>query len=201
MALPQPVRDRVWLAWFCVQIPVILCVDAVDTYPAWLCAAPGSPLHALHRFRQWYVATYNDPLVQWTPDPAVRAGLGGAGGSWLPLFFALELGFALPTALYAVYRLAGVVRGGNGGGRTTGRTTGPLELLLLVYAFETALTTAVCIHDVAYWDPAVYSVAQKNVFRYQLMGPWLAMPALLFADMYARLLARFRVTDGTKKTQ
>ncbi|EFX05780.1 hypothetical protein CMQ_3849 [Grosmannia clavigera kw1407] len=191
---PRTWRDTVWLVWFCIQIPVILCVDIVDKYPAWLCANPGAPLHALHRFRQWYIATHNDPVVQWTP--ATHPLLSNGGGSWVPLFFWIELVFTLPTVLYAVYRL-GFVRGRNRA--PLGGTTGPLELLLLVYALETALTTAVCIHNISYWDPSIYSSAQKNTFRFQLMGPWLAMPSLLFLDMYSRLLARFSLAVNTDK--
>ncbi|CAK7234608.1 hypothetical protein SBRCBS47491_009008 [Sporothrix bragantina] len=189
MPLAQSTRDRIWLVWFCIQIPVILCVDAVDNYPAWLVADPGAPLHFLHTFRQFYVATYRDPLIEWTP---ARGAELGAGGNWMSLFLWIELAFTLPVVFYAVYRFASK--------SATTSTTGPLELLLLVYAFETALTTAVCIHDVGFWSPAVYSTADKNVFRFQLFGPWFAMPALMFVDMYGRLLARFDV-DNTKKTQ
>ena len=88
----------------------------------------------------------------------------GAGGSWIELFLWIEVLFALPVVLWS---LAHFARGK--------KTTGALELLLVVYAFEVALTTAVCINDIGSWSPDVYSQAQKNVFRYQLMGPWFAM--------------------------
>lgn len=133
----------------------------------WLCADPGAPLHFLHTFRQWYVATYRDPLIEWTP--ASGAALG-AGGSWTALFLWMELLFSLPVVVYAARRLT-AARAPT----MTTTTTGPLELLLLVYALETALTTAVCIHDVGYWSPSAYSAADKNVFRFQLYGPWLVM--------------------------
>lgn len=165
--LPQTTRDRIWLVWFCLQIPVILCVDAVDTYPAWLCSYAGAPLHFLHTFRQWYVSTYNDPLMDWTPESGAAVG---AGGSWMALFLKIEIGATLPIVFYSVYRFLKLARSS-----LPKTTTGPWELLLLVYAFETALTTAVCIHDVGYWSPAVYSEADKNVFRYQLFGPYFAM--------------------------
>ncbi|KIH89952.1 hypothetical protein SPBR_00984 [Sporothrix brasiliensis 5110] len=200
MPLSQTTRDRIWLVWFCLQIPVILCVDAVDTYPAWLCADPGAPLHFLHTFRQWYVTTYNDPLMDWTPASGAAVG---AGGPWMTLFLWIEIAATLPIVLYSVYRftrLATATSTATAPSHAAASTTGPWELLFLVYAFETALTTAVCIHDVGYWSPAVYSEADKNVFRYQLFGPYFAMPALLFVDMYSRLLARFNV-DSTKKTQ
>ncbi|EPE06556.1 hypothetical protein F503_02684 [Ophiostoma piceae UAMH 11346] len=187
MAFTENTRDRVWLLWFCIQVPVIFCVDAVDKYPAWLCGNEGSPLHFLHTFRKWYVTTYKDPLVDWTPATAVAVG---AGGSWIELFMWIEVLFALPVVLWS---LAHFARGK--------KTTGALELLLAVYAFEVAFTTAVCINDISYWSPEVYSEAQKNVFRYQLMGPWFAIPTLMFVDMYTRILARFTTTDGIKKTQ
>ena len=51
-------------------------------------------------------------------------------------------------------------------------TSGAHELALLLYGFEVALTTLVCIHDVAYWDPAVYSSEMKTsqIVKYYL--PW-----------------------------
>jgi hypothetical protein len=171
MALSQRTRDRIWLVWFCLQIPVILCVDAVDHYPAWLCADADAPLHFLHTFRQWYVTTYHDPLMDWTP---AKGAAVGAGGSWMALFLWIEIGATLPMVLYSVYRFAKLATSWSTKSKTVS-TTGPWELLLLVYAFETALTPAVCIHDVGYWSPAVYSEADKNVFRYQLFGPYFAM--------------------------
>ncbi|CAK7566820.1 MAG: hypothetical protein SEPTF4163_004774 [Sporothrix epigloea] len=189
MPFAQSTRDRIWLVWFCIQLPVIFCVDAVDSYPSWLAADPGAPLHFLYTFRRWYSATYRDPLMDWTPALGVELS---AGGSWMSLFMFIELAWTLPVVLYAVYRFASK--------SASTRTTGPLELLLLVYGLEVALTAAVCINDVSYWNPAVYSTADKNVFRFQLFGPWFVMPALLFADMYTRLLARFK-GDNTKKIQ
>ncbi len=123
----------------------------MDKYPAWLWVPSDSPLHFLYVLREWYIQEYNDPMAQWTPE---------SGMSWVPLFFWAELLFSLPIVLYSVYRLPGRVG-----------TSGVTELLILLYAFETAFTTAVCINDVPYWDPKVYSAEQKTVFFYQL-GPW-----------------------------
>lgn len=184
MPFAQSTRDRIWLVWFCIQLPVIFCmslcrsrhlvfvpptnedpgVDAVDSYPSWLAADPGAPLHFLYTFRRWYSATYRDPLMDWTPALGVELS---AGGSWMSLFMFIELAWTLPVVLYAVYRFASK--------SASTRTTGPLELLLLVYGLEVALTAAVCINDVSYWNPAVYSTADKNVFRFQLFGPWFVM--------------------------
>lgn len=84
----------------------------------------------------------------------------------MPFLFIIELAFQLPVALYSVRRL--------GRGRGEG-TTGPYELLLLIYAFETAFSTMLCINHTAYLDPADFTPAQRDVFWYQLMGPWVAV--------------------------
>lgn len=174
-ASPKNRRDKLWLVWFIIQMACILrkrltsphpnpqpiqtanqnlpahpVVDAVQFYPESLYRHPGSPLHLLQQLKDFYVVTYNDPLVQRATEP-----------NWMRLMFAVELCFQLPVVCYAAWRL-----GGRQG------TTGRLELLLLAYAFETAFSTLLCINDVFYWDAAVYSPAQKNVFLFQLYGPW-----------------------------
>ncbi|ROW05445.1 hypothetical protein VSDG_00545 [Cytospora chrysosperma] len=178
-ASPKNWRDKLWLVWLIVQIACILLVDAVQFYPEWLYKLPGSPLYFLQQLKDFYVATYNDPLVQPETEP-----------HWMPLMFMVELCFQLPVVFYATWRLSG-----------KSGTTGRLELLLLAYAFETAFSTLLCINDVFYWDPAVYSPDQKNVFLYQLYGPWFAIPSLMFVDMYSRLYSRLAATDVVKKTQ
>lgn len=172
-------------------------------YPPQLYKTSGSPLYFLQQIKDFYVATYNDPLVQ--PETAPN---------WMHLVSVVELGLQLPVALYAAWRLSGK-KG----------TSGPFELLLLVYAFETAFSTLLCINDVFYWDPAVYSLEQKNVFLFQLYGAWFAIrkshillqatfvggggfprltfptATIMFVDMYWRLYSRLSVTDSVKKTQ
>ncbi|KUI53809.1 hypothetical protein VP1G_01110 [Cytospora mali] len=176
---PKNWRDKLWLVWLILQIVCILFIDAVQFYPEWLYKAPGSPLYCLQQLKDFYVATYNDPLVQPETEP-----------NWIRLMFIIELCFQLPVVFYATWRLSGK-RG----------TTGRLELLLLVYAFETAFSTLLCINDVFSWDPMVYSPEQKNVFLCQLYGPWFAIPSLMFIDMYVRLHNRLASTDVVKKTQ
>jgi hypothetical protein len=97
--------------------------------------------------------------MQWTPDKG--------GDNWIPFFFHFEMLFLLPVCLYAVYQHAV-------SDRKTG-FTGPEELLYLTYAFVTGFTTLVCINDVFYWDPAVYSAQDRNMFLFGLYGPWAAM--------------------------
>jgi len=106
----------------------------------------------------------------------------GHRGSWSVLFLRLELAFLLPASIYSVYRLLGSNKG----------TTGPLELLLLVHGFQSALTTGVCLYDIDSWDPVVYPADVKSVFFYQMFGPWFVacesskFPP--FADMRTRTL-------------
>ncbi|KAK2613969.1 hypothetical protein N8I77_000835 [Diaporthe amygdali] len=178
-ASPKNKRDKVWLTWFIIQIVIIFLIDAVQFYPPQLYKTPESPLYFLQQIKDFYVATYNDPLVQPETEP-----------NWMHMVSVVEIGFQLPVALYAAWKLSG--RKG---------TSGPFELLLLVYAFETAFSTLLCINDVFYWDPAVYSQEQKNVFLFQLYGAWLVIPAVMFVDMYWRLYSRLSVTDTIKKTQ
>lgn len=121
-------------------------------YPAWLYQPPGSPLHFMQQLRDYDINTFNDPLFQ--PDLAPN---------FMPFLFALEMGFQLPTVVYSLLRLR------------KGTTSGPFELLLMVYAFETAFTTALCMYSVFYIDEAVFTPAQRSVFLWQLMGPWLAV--------------------------
>ncbi|KAG6366728.1 hypothetical protein INS49_000908 [Diaporthe citri] len=178
-ASPKNKRDKAWLGWFIMQLIVIFLIDAVQFYPPELYKAPGSPLYFLQQMKDFYISTYNDPLVQSATAP-----------NWMHLVSVVEIGFQLPVALYAVWRLSGS-RG----------TSGPFELLLLAYAFETAFSTLLCINDVFYWDPAVYSWEQKKVFLFQLYGSWLVIPTVMFVDMYWRLYSRLSATDAVKKTQ
>lgn len=83
----------------------------------------------------------------------------------MPFLFSIEIAFQLPVSLYSVYRLG---RGSKG-------TTGAHELLLLIYAFETAFSTMLCLNHVVYLDPADFTPEQRDVFWYQLMGPWVAV--------------------------
>ncbi|KAJ9138112.1 hypothetical protein NKR23_g8632 [Pleurostoma richardsiae] len=179
-ASPRNWRDSFWRVWFCIHVAAILLADAVPSYPAWLYKPEGSPLHFLQLLQDAYLSMYNDPFVQ--EDLAPR---------WIRPLFAIELLFQLPVAAYASYQL----RGKAG-------TTGPLELLLLCYAFEVALSTLLCVNDVFYWDPVEYPPEVKNDFIFKLYGPWLVTPLLLFADMYWRLFSRVSSgSDAVKKAQ
>lgn len=72
--------------------------------------------------------------------------------------------------MYTVYTQAFSIRSPN--------FTGREELLYLIYAFVTAFTTLVCLNDVFYWDNALYDAKAKNVFLFQLYGPWVVIRKL-----------------------
>ncbi|KAK1775765.1 transmembrane protein 6/97 [Copromyces sp. CBS 386.78] len=173
--------NYVWTAWFALSIPIILFIDALPSYPSSLYLPPSSPLHPFHLIRQDYIATYNDPIVQWSPSTSVP----GSHDSWIGLFLYLEFGFSLPVVAYGFFKLA--VKGKG--------TTGADELLFLVYALETALTTLVCIHDVGYWDPEVHSVEVRRRMVLQFFGPWFLVPSVMAVDMARRILGRIKVAD------
>lgn len=176
-------------------------------YPKWVYEPAGAPLHPVYAVKQWYIQTYNDPIVQWSPETAA------GHDSWMGLFLFLELAFVLPTALYGVYRL-GLQRRG---------TSGADELLFFVYALELAFTTLVCIHDGFYWDNAVYPADLKRTLLVQFFGPWLlfrkcpswcrascrpvshrSQATLGAIDMASRILSRIRTADALlegKKSQ
>lgn len=173
-------------------------VDLVPFYPSALYAKPDSPLHFLQLLRDFYISTYNDPFFVAPHD---------SHPSWFQLFTYLEIFYQLPMAVWMVYRFS----------RRSATTPG-FELAVLVFSVECIVTTLTCIHDVFYWDPAVYSQAQKNVFIFNLYGPWVVIrksppyamrpesgltgpAALMGLDMWLRILDRVNAADKTKKSQ
>ncbi|OLN97417.1 putative membrane protein SPAC56F8.07 [Colletotrichum chlorophyti] len=174
-------RDSAYLVVSVIQLSAMLLVDLVPFYPLSLYATSGSPLYFLQLLRDFYIKTYNDPYFT-TPHDALP--------SWFKLFTYLEIVYQLPMAVWMVYRFS----------RRSGTTPG-FELAVLVFTVECALTTLTCIYDVLHWDPAVYSLAQKNVFIFNLYGPWVVIPALMGLDMTLRILNRVNAADKTKKLQ
>ncbi|KAF9872383.1 hypothetical protein CkaCkLH20_10210 [Colletotrichum karsti] len=180
-ASPKTWRDNAYLAVSVIQLLAMLLVDLVPFYPPSLYALPTSPLHFLQLLRDFYISTYNDPFFVASHD---------ALPSWYKLFTYLEMFFQLPMAVWMTYRFS----------RRTGTTPG-FELAVLVLSVELVLTTLTCIYDVFHWDPAVYSEAQKNVFIFNLYGPWVVIPALMGLDMWLRILGRVDSAEKTKKVQ
>ncbi|KAI0198032.1 transmembrane protein 6/97 [Astrocystis sublimbata] len=179
----RSILDRVYLVYFVIHIPILFCVDLVPLYPPSLWVPPSSPLHILSSLRTYYITTYNDQFF--LPPPASIP-------SFFKLFAFLELVIHLPVSVWAVSALT---RKNEKGGREGGRLSGSAELLLLVYGFETALTTATCMYDIYLWDPAVVTAAQKTTLLAGLYGGYLALAVILTVDMYARVLGRLNAVD------
>ncbi|KAK4158225.1 hypothetical protein C8A00DRAFT_39420 [Chaetomidium leptoderma] len=174
-------KNKVWIGWFLMQVPVALFIDLLEyLWPAWAYEPAGAPLHFFHALKQWYIATYNDPVVQWSPETA------SGHDSWMGLFLYFELFFLLPTVLYGIYRLVLQRRG----------TSGADELLFLVYALEVAFTTFVCIYNTSYLDDALYPAELKRELQVQLYGPWFVIPTIGAIDMATRILGRIRAADA-----
>ncbi|KAK4163145.1 hypothetical protein QBC43DRAFT_320051 [Cladorrhinum sp. PSN259] len=182
-------RNNLWLAWFYAQLPIILLIDLLEfIYPSNLYLPEGSTLHIFYKVKQWYIQTYNDPVVQWSTETA------SGHDSWMGLFLHFELLFLLPTTLWGLYRL-GVQQKG---------TRGTDELLFFVYALEMAFTTAVCIHDTWYWDSSVYSESLKATLRWQFYAPFVIFPLIGAYDMGSRIVERLNFADEAaegKKTR
>ncbi|KAL0933431.1 uncharacterized protein CTRU02_212394 [Colletotrichum truncatum] len=174
-------RDSAYLIVSIIQLTAMLLMDLVPFYPPSLYTTPASPLHFLQLLRDFYISTYNDPFFV-----APHAGLP----SWYKLFTYLETFYQLPMTIWMIHRFS----------RRTGSTPG-FELAVLVFSVECVLTTLTCIYDVFHWDPSVYSDAQKNVFIFNLYGPWVIIPALMGLDMWLRILNRVNSADKAKKLQ
>jgi len=161
----------------------------------------GSPLHAAFRSKQWYIASFNDPIVQWTPETSA------GHDSWMGLFLFLEAAFLLPAILYGLYCF-GIRRKG---------TSGEDELLFFVYALEVWFTTVICAFDVWNLDSAVWSAEIKHTLVIQFYGPYLVLrksnvrsrsartltqeAALGAIDMGSRILYRIRTADTLLETK
>ncbi|KAI1170966.1 transmembrane protein 6/97 [Nemania sp. FL0916] len=178
----RPVLDRVYLVYFLIHIPVLFCVDLVPLYPSHLWSPPTSPLSFLGDLRTWYISQYNDQFFAPPPAPIP---------SFFTLFAFLELVYHLPVSLWAVRALWG----------SAGKLGGGVELALLVYGFETALTTATCMYEAALWDPEVVTLDQKMVLVGGLYGGYFALAVVMTIDMYSRVLRRVNAADVAKKVQ
>ncbi|PVH93623.1 integral membrane protein-like protein [Periconia macrospinosa] len=76
-------RDLVYLVFFVVHVPVMLCFDLTHYYPTSL-----KPTF-MTSLREWYIATYNDRFF-YNPPP------------WFALLTLLELTYHLPLTLWAI---------------------------------------------------------------------------------------------------
>lgn len=171
--------NYVWLAWALIHTSVAAFIDLLEYWPQGLYIPPSSPLHIFHNLKTAYIAEFNDPIAQWSPKTA------SGHDSWMGFFAYWEMLFLLPVLLFTIYRL-GIKRVG---------TSGQHELLLMLYSFETAFTTGVCIFDVFFWDRSVYTQEIRDKLVWQMYLPWVITPTLIFFNMASRILARIRIAD------
>ncbi|KXJ88290.1 transmembrane protein 6/97 [Microdochium bolleyi] len=169
--------DKVYLIYFAVHIPVMLCVDLVPLYPASLWQPATAPLRFLGDLRAYYLTTYADQFF--VPPPAVVP-------AFFKFFTLLELVLHLPVSVWAVRKLSG----SSSSSSSSSRLDGPGELVLLVYGIETVLTTACCMYEAYFWDVAVITSEQRVMLLTALYGSYLAIATCLAVDMYTRLLRR-----------
>jgi sigma intracellular receptor 2 len=113
----------------------------------------------LRYIREYYIATFNDPFFQLSHD---------ALPPWYVLFTYLEIAIQIPMNFWIRHRC----------GDTKEGTTPRFELACVAYGIQVALTTLVCVWDVAFWDRAVYSVQDKSIFVFGLYGPFVVVREL-----------------------
>ncbi|KAM0718538.1 hypothetical protein Q7P37_005608 [Cladosporium fusiforme] len=124
--------------------------------------------------REFYIATYADRFF--TQPPA-----------WFNMYMNMELIYHVPLSIWAIGALL--------------RDDPKVPVQLLVYAVQTAVTTATCIADYMSWSD--FQNAQKMELG-KLYVPYLALSVFMAVDMLGRLndaVGQRQVTRGGKKAQ
>ncbi|CAK4033392.1 integral membrane [Lecanosticta acicola] len=141
----------------------------VDLAPLYPSSLKPTPITLL---RNWYIQTYRDKFFIAPP-------------AWFTMYIWMELIYHVPLSLWAVGALL--------------RDDSMVPVHLLVYAVQTAITTATCIADYLSWEG--YSNAEK-VELGKLYVPYLALSVFMGVDMYTRLhftLSRRRAGSNVAK--
>ncbi|GAB7326675.1 hypothetical protein MBLNU13_g10634t1 [Cladosporium sp. NU13] len=123
--------------------------------------------------REWYITTYADRFF--TQPPA-----------WFNMYMYMELVYHVPLSVWAIGALI--------------RDDPRVPVHLLVYAVQTAITTATCIADYLSWSDYLNS---QKIELGKLYVPYLALSVFMAVDMLGRLHAivgERKVVRG-KKTQ
>ncbi|KAI5366394.1 Putative sigma intracellular receptor 2, EXPERA domain-containing protein [Septoria linicola] len=143
-------------------------VFLVDIYPLYPASIAPQFMTTL---RTWYITTYRDQFFVSPP-------------AWFSLYTWMELIYHVPVSIWAVGGLL--------------RDDPKVPLHLLVYAIQTAVTTATCIADYLSWSG--HSTAEKIELG-KLYVPYLALSVFMGLDMYGRLGKRLgaRIVDGRVK--
>ncbi|KAH6685907.1 transmembrane protein 6/97 [Plectosphaerella plurivora] len=183
---PKLKRDYIYYGFFSLHLASILLVDLVPLYPESYWANPKSIFRFLLWIREYYIATFNDPFFKVAHDTLPP---------WYKLFTYLEIAIQIPMSFWIRAQCGDSKEG----------TTPGFELASVAYGVQVALTTLVCVWDVAYWDPVEYSVQDKSMFVFGLYGPFVLIPLIFSVDMGRRLLGRIEAAEATtevaKKTQ
>ncbi|KAF7195284.1 Sigma intracellular receptor 2 [Pseudocercospora fuligena] len=131
-------------------------VFCVDIYPLY-------PSYLVPKFmtdlRTWYIATYNDQFFVKPP-------------AWFTLYIWMELIYHIPLSLYAVQAL-------------WSNTDPKIPIHLLIYAIQTAVTTATCIADYMSWGG---HTSEQKLELGKLYVPYLMLSVFMGVDMYSRLV-------------
>ncbi|KAM0708580.1 hypothetical protein Q7P35_005232 [Cladosporium inversicolor] len=109
--------------------------------------------------REWYISTYADRFF--TQPPA-----------WFNFYMYMELVYHVPLSVWAIGALI--------------RDDPRVPVHLLVYAVQTALTTATCIADYMSWSDYLNS---QKIELGKLYVPYLALSVFMAVDMLGRLHA------------
>jgi len=140
---------------------------AVDLYPLYPVSVVPGWMTGLRKF---YVRTYKDAFFV-SPPP------------FFQLYLYLELLYHLPLSMWAIGALW--------------RDDPKVPIHLLVYAVQTAVTTATCIAEVLSWESL--TAGEKGQLGGLLYGSYAAVAVFMGVDMWKRLDAvveRVAMVDG-----
>jgi hypothetical protein len=136
-------------------------VDAVDQYPHSLWEPEGSILRPLGVLHEYVLASMKDPILGWSASSPKAHEMAYVG-----LLLWGEILFLMPVAVYGAWALWPT--------RAKKGTTGPQELLFLIWAFEMAFSTVICMNNIFWWDPVEYPDDVKRSFVF-VYGPWVVV--------------------------
>ncbi|KAL4784099.1 transmembrane protein 6/97 [Aspergillus varians] len=196
-------RDLIYFGFFAIHIPIIFLVDAVPVLPSLLDNAISRQL------RDFYIATYRDKFFE-GPVPV-----------WFTSYTWMEILYHAPLSIWALGALlrildsnpAGSASGFRvwildsglpgasdflGGSRLTRHLTladDPLvPVHLLVFGFQSFLTSWTCLCEVWAWEDR--TVAEKQNLT-TLYGPYVALGAFMTLDMFWRI--RVKLLNKSKR--
>lgn len=155
--------------FFLAHIPITLLVDLSPLYPK-------TKLFAVtHWIKDFYVSTFNDPLVAGTSSP----------GGWFTSLICLEGVVQLPVCFFVLLQYA----------RKRART--PLtRVIVIMYSAQVATATWACLFECLSFDASVVSITDKLY----LMGfylPYLIIPCAMLWYNAAQILSE-TTTDSSE---